>query len=219
MSWGLVMPAPLSGDLRERIVAAIRDGSSMRGAAARFSVSPSSAIKLMARFRATGSVAPARYGGHRRPVLLPHEELLRALVTERSDITLAEIRDELRQQRGISVCLATIHVSLRRLGLRFKKRMARPVRKRLVRGDLTGLRQRIRSRGCRPGQDGGPRALVLIRDAASSAVFLTRIPERRFNRQAISLSPPADFGCRASASCWRPSCPMQPTGWPPIAAL
>src|SRR5436853_6828154 len=80
------MPAPLSGDLSERIVAAIRDGSSMRGAAARFSVSPSSAIKLMARFRATGSVAPARYGGHRRPVLLPHEELLRALVTERADI-------------------------------------------------------------------------------------------------------------------------------------
>src|SRR5438067_7232230 len=95
MSWGLVMPPPLSGDLRERIVAAIRDGSSMRGAAARFSVSPSSAIKLMARFRATGSVAPARYGGHRRPVLLPHEELLRALVSERPDITLAEIRDEL----------------------------------------------------------------------------------------------------------------------------
>jgi len=115
------MPAPLSGDLRERIVAAIRDGSSMRGAAARFSVSPSSAIKLMARSRATGSVAPARYGGHRRPVLLPHQELLRALVTERPDITLAEIRDELRQQRGVSVCLATIHVSLRRLGLRFKR--------------------------------------------------------------------------------------------------
>src|SRR5437588_10840095 len=87
------MPAPLSGDLRERIVAAIRDGSSMRGAAARFSVSPSSAIKLMARFRATGSVAPARYGGHRRPVLLPHEELLRALVSERPDITRASWRD------------------------------------------------------------------------------------------------------------------------------
>src|SRR5207244_2914004 len=57
------MPAPLSRDLRERIVAAIRDGSSMRGAAARVSVSPSSAIKLMARVRATGSVAPARYRG------------------------------------------------------------------------------------------------------------------------------------------------------------
>src|SRR5438552_17215371 len=116
------MPAPLSRDLRERIVEAVEGGSSMRGAAARFAVSPSSAIKLMARVRATGSVAPARYGGHRRPVLSPHEELLRALVSERPDITLAEIRDELRQQRGVSVCLATIHVSLRRLGLRFKKR-------------------------------------------------------------------------------------------------
>src|SRR5437762_2813386 len=97
MSWGLVMPAPLSRDLRERIIAAIRNGSSMRGAAARFSVSPSSAIKLMARFRATGSVAPARYGGHRRPVLLPHRELLRALVTERPDICPP------LQQGGISI--------------------------------------------------------------------------------------------------------------------
>ena len=33
-----------------------------------------------------------------------------------------------------------------------KKRMARPVRKRLVRGDLTGLRQRIRSRGRAPAK-------------------------------------------------------------------
>src|SRR5204862_328827 len=90
------MPAPLSGDLRERIVAAIRDGSSMRGAAARFSVSPSSAIKLMARFRATGSVAPARYGGHRRPDFLPHQELLRALGTSRHDLALAGDMDDMR---------------------------------------------------------------------------------------------------------------------------
>jgi len=59
MGWGLVMPAPLSRDLRERIIAAVESGSSMRGAAARFAVSASSAIKLMARVRATGSVAPA----------------------------------------------------------------------------------------------------------------------------------------------------------------
>ncbi len=116
------MPAPLSRDLRERIVEAVEGGSSMRGAAARFAVSPSSAIKLMARVRATGSVAPARYGGHRRPLLAPHEAVLRALVAERPDITLAEIQSELRRQCGVSVCLATIHVSLRRLGLRHKKR-------------------------------------------------------------------------------------------------
>jgi hypothetical protein len=38
-----------------------------------------------------GSVAPARYGGHRRPVLAPHEDVLRALVAAQPDITLAEI--------------------------------------------------------------------------------------------------------------------------------
>ncbi len=94
----------------------------MRGAAARFAVSPSSAIKLMARVRATGSLAPARYGGHRRPVLAPHEGVLRGLVAAQPDMTLREIQAELQQRCGMSVCLATIHVTLRRLGLRFKKR-------------------------------------------------------------------------------------------------
>jgi len=55
----------------------------MRGAAARFFVSRSSAINIDGPVRATGSVAPARYGGHRRSVLAPHEDLLRTLVAER----------------------------------------------------------------------------------------------------------------------------------------
>ena len=66
------MPAPLSMDLRRRIVEAVADGSSIRAAARRFAVSPSAAIKLMQRVRATGSAAPDRYGGHGRPVLEPH---------------------------------------------------------------------------------------------------------------------------------------------------
>ena len=49
-------------------------------------------------------------------------DVLRALVAAQPDITLAEIQAELRRQRGITVCLATIHVRLRRLGLRHKKR-------------------------------------------------------------------------------------------------
>jgi putative transposase len=116
------MPAPMSRDLRERIVRAVEGGSSMRAAAARFAVSPSSAIKLMARVRATGSAAPARYGGHRRPILAPHEDFLRALVQAQPDLTLREIQAELRAHCGVAVCLATIHVRLRRLGLRHKKR-------------------------------------------------------------------------------------------------
>ncbi len=56
----LTMTAPLSRDLRERIVRSVSGGTSIREAAKRFEVSPSAAIKLMQRVRETGSTAPAR---------------------------------------------------------------------------------------------------------------------------------------------------------------
>jgi transposase len=115
------MPAPMSRDLRERIVRAVSEGSSVRQAAARFAVSPSAAIKLMQRVRRTGSVAPDRYGGYRRPLLEPHEAELRSIVARKPDITLAEIRDVLLSQ-GVSASVTTVHYTLRRLGLRHKKR-------------------------------------------------------------------------------------------------
>src|SRR4051812_21096331 len=82
------MTAPLSQDLRARIVRAVEGGSSARAAAERFEVSPSAAIKLMQRVRQTGSTAPAQIGGHRRPVLEPHAETVRALATSKASITL-----------------------------------------------------------------------------------------------------------------------------------
>jgi transposase len=115
------MTAPLSQDLRRRIVVAVQSGSSIRQAAARYSVSISAAIKLMRRVRATGSLKPAQIGGYRRPLLEPHEGLLRDLVDAKSDITLAEIRAELSRRVGASPDLSTIHHHLRRLGLRHKK--------------------------------------------------------------------------------------------------
>jgi transposase len=84
-------------------------------------VSPSAAIKLMQRVRATGSAAPERYGGYRRPVLAPHAADLRRLVEATPDITLAEIQGELRRRLGVVTALSTIHYALRRIGLRHKK--------------------------------------------------------------------------------------------------
>ena len=115
------MPAPISMDLRLRIVRAVERGSSIREAARRFAVSPSAAIKLMQRVRATGSAAPARYGGHRRPVLEPHEADLRGLVEAMPDLTLAELQTELQRRCGVQAGLSTIHNALRRIGLRHKK--------------------------------------------------------------------------------------------------
>jgi transposase len=115
------MPAPMSMDLRMRIVGAVERGSSIREAARRFAVSPAAAIKLMQRVRATGSPAPARYRGHRRPLLEPHEAELRALVEATPDITLAELKAELERRLGVVAGLSTLHEALRRIGLRHKK--------------------------------------------------------------------------------------------------
>ena len=116
------MAAPLSQDLRGRLVRAVDAGASARKAAARFEVSPSAAIKLVRRVRETGSTAPARIGGYRKPLLADHEVLLRELTAAKPGITLAELRDAL-VERGIGrVALTTIWSTLRRFGLRHKKR-------------------------------------------------------------------------------------------------
>jgi putative transposase len=75
----------------------------------------------MQRVRATGSAAPARYGGHRRPVLEPHEADLRRLVEATPEVTLAELQAELQRRCGVRAGLSTIHHARRRIGLRHKK--------------------------------------------------------------------------------------------------
>ena len=116
------MGAPLSQDLRRRLVDAVEAGSSAREAARRFAVSESAAIKLIRRVRETGSTEPGRMGGHRKPLLAGHEALLRELTAAKPGITLAELQAALAG-RGIAAgCLTTIWSALQRLGLSHKKR-------------------------------------------------------------------------------------------------
>lgn len=116
------MTAPLSADLRRRLVRAVEAGSSAREAARRFEVSASAAIKLVRRVRETGSAAPAKVGGYRKPLLVGHEGLLHELTEAKPGITLVELQVAL-QERGIEPgSLSTIWSTLRRLGLRHKKR-------------------------------------------------------------------------------------------------
>ena len=61
-----LMTRPLSNDLRERVVACVVAGESCRSVAARFGVAISSVVKWYQRYRATGSVAPGKMGGHRK---------------------------------------------------------------------------------------------------------------------------------------------------------
>jgi transposase len=118
----LIMTAPLSQDLRERIVRVVAGGSTIRQAARRFAVSASAAIKLMQRVRQTGSTAPAKMGGYRRPLLEKHADELRAIVSSQAGITLKEMRDALHARGIVVKALSTIADMLHRLGLSHKKR-------------------------------------------------------------------------------------------------
>lgn len=119
------MTAPLSNDLRERVVGAIEAGESCRSAASRFGVAVSSAVKWHQRYRATGSVAPGKMGGHRKRVLEPHRAFIVQRINQTSHLTLHGLKDELAA-RGVKVSHDTVWKFLRREGLRFKKNAVRP---------------------------------------------------------------------------------------------
>src|SRR3569623_675272 len=123
------MTRPLSLDLRERVVASVLAGESCRSVAERFGVAVSSVVKWSQRQRATGSVAPGKMGGHRKPVLDPH----RAFIVERITLTLHGLKAELAA-RGGKVSHNAVWLFLRREGLRFKKNTVRP---------RTGSRRRL----------------------------------------------------------------------------
>jgi putative transposase len=118
------MTRPLSNDLRERVVAAVRNGESCRAVAARFGVAVSSVVKWSQRLRATGSVAPGKMGGHRKPILGPHRSFILERIGQTPHLTLHGLKDELAS-RGVKVSHNAVWMFLRREGLRFKKNAAR----------------------------------------------------------------------------------------------
>jgi transposase len=119
------MTRAYSNDLRERVVGAVEAGASCRSVAARYGVAVSTVVKWSQRYRRTGSVAPGKIGGHRRPVLEPQREFIVERVRQEPHVTLHRLKDELAA-RGVSVSHNTLWTFLRREGLRFKKNALRP---------------------------------------------------------------------------------------------
>ncbi len=132
------MAAPLSLDIRKRIVAAVEGGTSCRAAAARFAVSESAVIKLIRRWEQTGSLEPGQMGGHLPVILAEHDELVRELIAAHPDQTLDELLDRL-VARGVVVGRTSVHRYLSAIGLTRKKRRSMPPSK-------TGLTSRPHER-------------------------------------------------------------------------
>jgi transposase len=106
-----------SMDLRVRVLEAAEDGGTTAELADRFAVSPAWVRRLKQRHRATGEVAPRAAKDPRVPKLRDHLPRIRELLAATPDMTLAELRGELR----VAVALSTLWVAVRSLGLTFKK--------------------------------------------------------------------------------------------------
>src|ERR1700730_6851931 len=116
------MAKPYSEDLRRRVVGAIEGGANIPEAAEQCGVSISSVVRFLKLHRETGSVGSAKFGGYKDFALAAHEDLVRQLVAEQPDITLAELEDRLTKKK-ITVGKSSISRFLHHLKLPFKKKV------------------------------------------------------------------------------------------------
>ena len=117
------MQKPFSQDLRNRVIDAVRkDGTSCRAAGRRYEVSESTAIKWLERYRGDGLRGPVGHGGHRPSVLMPHREFLEAARAEKSDVTLQNLCDRVRSEKGVKADTSMMSRFFRRIGVTLKER-------------------------------------------------------------------------------------------------
>ena len=114
------MARAYSMDLRERAIKRVQAGESAGKVASALSVSRSSVIKWAQRFRATGSVAPGKIGGH-RPKSISGAHRLWLLERAGSDFTLRGLVAELAG-RGLKVDYKTVWKFVHAEKLSFKKK-------------------------------------------------------------------------------------------------
>lgn len=120
------MTAPLSNDLRLRVVMAVEGGLSRRAAAARFDVSIASAVRWYQRFKRTGSIEPDAIGGDRHSHRVEaHAAKVLGWIDEQRDLTLVEIAARLADE-GHVFARATIWRLLDRHNYTVKKRPPMP---------------------------------------------------------------------------------------------
>jgi transposase len=74
------------------------------------------------RKRETGSVSPDKFGGYKTFSLEPHADLVKELVGEQPDITLAELQVRLAKE-NVKVSHSAISRFLHHIKLTFKKRL------------------------------------------------------------------------------------------------
>ena len=119
------MGKSVSLDLRLRMVRGIASGKSRRAVAAQFEVAPSTAVRVQARFAATGSVGPARQGRPKGSGKLgPYQEAILDKVKAQPDITMPDLAAWLEVAGGVTADPSNLSKLLCRHGFTYKKNAA-----------------------------------------------------------------------------------------------
>jgi transposase len=113
------MPAPLSNDLRKRIVEARKRGETISKIAREKSVSESAIERLLRLYKETGSYQPRSGKRGRKPRLTPEQlAKIRVKILSQPDISLSELIKEMNLPVCESALCRTVN---NKLGLRRKK--------------------------------------------------------------------------------------------------
>ena len=112
----------LSKDLRQRILNYALNHS-VRQTARAFHVSPNTVQQIKKLFYETGGIEPRPSKPVHAHAVSPEGELyLKALLLEEVDLTLERLCELYWQAYGVRVGVATMHLTLRRMGLSYKKK-------------------------------------------------------------------------------------------------
>jgi len=119
------MPAPLSMDLRVRIVERyLEDGATVDSVAAQFGVGRASVSRFLRQQRETGHLEPGKLGGGRGSVIADDDlDNVHVLVEEKPDRTQEELVDAYEARTGVRVSRSTMSRALKRAGLSRKKNL------------------------------------------------------------------------------------------------
>src|SRR5271155_2141014 len=161
------MGKPYSEDLRERVVAAIEAGHTRVKVAEFYNMALSTVGGFIKRKRETGSVSPDKFGGYKTFALEPHTALVKELVAEQPDRTLAELQARLEKEK-VKVSQSGISRFLHHLKLTFKKKSIHAAEQ--DRPDVAAARKALRKEQLTLD----PKNLVFI-DETAATTKMTRL--------------------------------------------
>ena len=161
------MAKPYSDDLRERVVAAIEAGHTREEVAELYNMALSTVGGFIRRKRETGSISAHKFGGYKTFSLEPHTDLVKELLAEQPDRTLAELQARLEKEK-VKVSQSGISRFLHHIKLTFKKKSIHAAEQ--DRPDVAAARKALRKE--QPTLD--PKKLVFI-DETAATTKMTRL--------------------------------------------